>query len=67
MNAWQRFRRRRWVRRYAMAIYRHSGVGWDEAQATASETLAREPCLLRWVHPTDAALITLGIMEVDLL
>lgn len=67
MNMLQRYRRRRWMRRYAFAIVRHSGIGWDEAQGMANAVLERQPSALTWLHPTDAALIELGIYEEGIL
>lgn len=67
MNAWQRFRRRRWVRCYALTIVRHSGIGWDDAVALANTALAEDEDVVRYDDPSAAAFDELGIMEADLL
>ncbi|RXE48731.1 hypothetical protein [Chromohalobacter israelensis] len=69
MNAWLRFRRRRWVRRYALTVVRHTGIRWDDALALANDSLRCAPWQLAKGDTTDpriAAFDDLGITEADL-
>lgn len=70
MERYRRFRRRRWVRRYALTVVRHSGIDWETAVAMANESLATAPGQLDPRDPTDpddAAFEELGITEANLL